>query len=260
MSEAPEPTSLQLEQIAAGERVGVADVAALAALRASNAQILADYPPPRVAAEVHRRVALREAEVRRAAQRRRVVWFGLPTVAAAAVVIVALRPGAPDVVPPGSPVVEDMSDASDTRIKGLAPHLKIHRQRGDGAELLRAPARARAGDVLQVSYVAAGATDGVVVSLDGAGVATLHYPASPTGSTALQQGGAIRLGRAYELDAAPTFERFMFVTANGPIDPPQVLAAAEALARQPDADSRSLGLPASWTQSSFLILKSKESP
>ena len=256
MSETPKPSSLQLEQLAAGERDGVADAEALAALRASNAEILAAYPPQQVATEVRRRLALRRVAASSSRPQRRVLWLGLPTLAAAAVVLVVVWPGPPDAVTPEPPVLRDTSPATTgDRVKGLAPHLRIHRQAGDSAELLRAPARALAGDVLQVSYVAAGASDGVVVSLDGAGAVTLHHPTSTAGSTALQQDGAIRLGRAYELDDAPAFERFVFVTANAPIDPRQVVAAAEALMRQPDPASGRLALPERWAQSSFLIKK-----
>ncbi|MDC0722115.1 hypothetical protein [Nannocystis bainbridge] len=249
--------ALHLEQIAAGERAGVVDEAELAALRASDAAILAAHPAAAVAAEVERRAGRRIAEAR--ANRQRMVWFGLPTaVAAAAVAIVMLRPGDP-AAPSGEPsVLGDMSqgEAGDgVRIKGLASHLVIHRQVGEVAEPLRAPARAGAGDVLQVSYVAAGATHGVVASLDGAGVVTLHFPGEPGGSTALRQGGAVRLAQAYELDAAPNFERFVFVTANGPLDASRVVAELKTIAAFTDATTRPLQLPAGWAQSSFLVEK-----
>lgn len=243
--------SLRVEQIAAGERVGAVDAGELAALRGSDAEILAAYPPAAVAAEVRRRAASRGGS-----PARRAIWLGLPAVAAAGLLVV-LRPWAPetrDVSEP--PVLGDMGDSGgDTRIKGLVPHLVLHRQVGADTEQLRAPARAGAGDVLQVSYVAAGASHGVIVSLDGAGVVTLHHPRTDPGATGLQQGGAVRLGQAYELDAAPGFERFVFVTAAGPIDAAQVVAAAQALAGRPEAARAPLRLPAAWQQSSFFVEK-----
>ncbi|MFY0538023.1 hypothetical protein [Nannocystis pusilla] len=251
--------ALHVEEIAAGERVGAIDEAELAALRASNAAILAAHPSAAVAAEVGRRADQRMAEARAHRQRHAAWWFGLPTVAAAAAVaIVMLRPGDPEAPGVEPSVLGDMSQGETpdgVRIKGLASHLVLHRQVGEAAEQLRAPARAGAGDVLQVSYVAAGATHGVVASLDGAGVVTLHFPAEAGGSTLLRQGGAIRLAQSYELDAAPNFERFVFVTADAPIDASRVVAALKTVAPFTDAPTRPLALPASWAQSSFLVEK-----
>lgn len=254
--------ALQLERLALGElpegqraatvaRLGEAGEAELAALRASNAEILAEHPAARVGAEVRRRAALRRAPARRA------VWYGLPAVAAAAVVVVVLWPeGQVNVPAPGGEAGGFVpAEPGETRIKGLEPHLLLHRQVDDHAEQLQEPAQARAQDVLQVSYVAAGAAHGVIASLDGGGVVTLHFPGAPTGSTALAAEGAVRLGQAYELDDAPEFERFVFVTAAAPLDPARVQEALRALAGAPDAATRPLALPPTWQQRSFLVRK-----
>ena len=254
--------ALRLEQLALGElpeaqraaiaaRLGAAGEAELAALRASSAEILADHPPARVAAEVRRRAALRRAPARRA------VWYGLPAVAAAAVVIVVMWPeGQVSVPTPGGEAGGFVpAEPGETRIKGLEPHLVLHRQVDDHAEQLQEPAQARAQDVLQVSYIAAGATHGVIASLDGGGVVTLHFPGAPGGSTALQAEGAVRLAQSYELDDAPAFERFVFVTAQAPLDPARVEEALRALAGASDAATRPLALPPAWQQRSFLVRK-----
>ena len=273
MSEAQRPKeagskvpALQLERLALGElpegeraailaRLGDRGEAELAALRASNAEILAEHPAGRVAAEVRRRAALRRAPARRA------VWYGLPAVAAAAVVIVVLWPEGQVAIPvdpvgeaSGGPVFVP-GEPGETRIKGLVPRLVLHRQVGDEAEPLQEPAQAGPQDVLQVSYVAAGAAHGAIASLDGRGVVTLHFPADPSGSTALAQQGAVRLAQAYELDDAPAFERFVFVTAAAPLDPARVQEALRALAGAPDAATRPLALPEGWREHSFLVRK-----
>ena len=51
-----------------------------------------------------------------------------------------------------------------------------------------------------------------LVSIDGRGVATLHFP-DDVDPTALAHGGAMALDHSYELDDAPGFERFLRVTA-----------------------------------------------
>lgn len=247
-------SELPLERLALGE-LSPAEQAALkrrlgdleprlAALQASNAEILAAHPPARVRAELERRLTPRP--------RPRVIWLALP-LAAAAVAAVMLWP---------DPVVEAplvasrvVADPGETRIKGQAPHLVLHRQEGDRTVQLAEPAQARAHDRLQVSYVAAGASHGVVLSIDGDGVVTLHHPAGPDATTSLQQTGAVALPQSYELDAAPGFERFVFVTAATPLDPARVLAAAQLLATSPAARSAPLALPATWQQHSFLLSK-----
>lgn len=233
-------------------RLGDAADVEIAALRADDAAILATYPPARIRAEVERRAAVGRTSSRP------LVWFGAPALAAAAIVLLVLnRPGDDPALAPGdgTGAFVPAADPGTTRIKGLEPHLVLHRQDGAAAVQLQEPAEARAADVLQVSYVAAGAAHGVVVSLDGGGLVTLHFPVDPADSTALAQGGAVRLAQAYELDAAPGFERFVLVTAAAPIDPARVVAAAHDLSRETDASTRPLALPEGWQQASFLVRK-----
>ncbi|MFP2913278.1 ActD protein, partial [Pyxidicoccus sp. 3LFB2] len=123
-------------------------------------------------------------------------------------------------------------------------------------EQLEDRARARRGDVLQVSYVSGGRAHGVLVSVDGRGAVTLHHPATLSGSTALTPGETAALGHAYELDDAPEFERFLFVTAEEPLDVASVLEAARTLASQPsEARTLPLPLPGTLVQTSFTLEK-----
>lgn len=259
MSEPRRVPELHREQLALGELAPERreallarpeTAAELAVLRAADAEILAEHPPARVLAEVRRRAA--------AMPRRAPTWalWLTPTLAAAAVAALVLTRPVED-VPKDSLVARRAlaEDPGETRIKGLAPHLLVHRQEGERAVPLAEPAQARAHDRLQLSYVAAGARHGVVLSIDGNGVVTLHAPTSPSGSTALQQDGAVALPQSYELDAAPGFERFILVTAAGPIDVAAVERAARALAGAPEAASAPLELPPGWQQRSFLVRK-----
>lgn len=259
MSQEREVPELQREQLALDE-LSPAQRAALlqrpdtearlAALRASNAEILAAHPPAVVLAEVRRRAARH-----RAARTTPALWLVPGFAVAAAAAAFVLWPAVD--VPKDSLVASHVRapDAGETRIKGLEPHLLVHRQEGEHAVLLVEPARARAHDRLQLSVVAAGARHGVVLSIDGSGVVTLHAPDRAGGSTALQQDGAVRLPSSYELDAAPGFERFILVTADQPLDVARIEQAARAVAGAPDAASRPLALPDGWRQRSFLVEK-----
>lgn len=148
-------------------------------------------------------------------------------------------------------------DDDPVRIKGLRPHLRLHRRSRGGIEELRDGDVARAGDLVQISYVAAGNRNGVVVSLDGGGQVTLHHPARPDDPATLVARGEHALDHAYELDDARGYERFVLVTAGDePLAPATVLAAARDLALRGRAARHSpLPLPARWQQSSILLHK-----
>ncbi|WIG96821.1 ActD protein [Myxococcus sp. SDU36] len=230
--------------------------ARLARLDADSRQTLERHPPAAVAAEVSRRE--HQALARAAAARRgdSQGWHGLslsiPVAASLALLFMSAPEAQPE--PPESPV--PLIVMLDTvRIKG-GPRLRVHRQGAGEPELLGEQARARRGDVLQLSYVPGGSRHGVVVSVDGRGAVTLHHPSTLTGSTELGPGEAVPLAHSYELDDAPDFERFLFVTSEAPLEVASVLEAARALARQPsDARTLPLPLPDTLGQTSFTLEK-----
>lgn len=214
----------------------------LARLRASNQDILGTLPPKKIAAEINRRLALTRSKAQSRPARSR-AWVLAPALAAAAAilfwVILPLESG------PGVGL-------QTTRVKG-SPGLIIYRKVPQGVEELGRGSRVRPGDVLQVSYRASGAADGVIISVDGRGAVTLHFPASPADSTALNGEGAQALSYAYELDDAPDFERFFFVTSDLPIEIETVLSAGRALGAEM---KKNLILPDGLHQVDFLLSKS----
>ena len=148
----------------------------------------------------------------------------------------------------------------ETRLKGARPHLVVHRQTAGGAETLGAGDPARAGDVLQVGYVAApprgGATYGVILSIDGRGTVTLHHPSGEGPASRLEGEGERLLGHAYRLDDAPGYERFFLVTSPRPFRVSAALEAARKLAVSPrGARLADLELPRGLVQGSLLLVK-----
>ncbi|MCB9755808.1 MAG: hypothetical protein H6713_38245 [Myxococcales bacterium] len=255
--------------------------ARLDALQRSNEEILGFHPPERAARVIERRLADARGARSRAGFARG--WLAAPAVAAALAVALWVQlgdDGAGTLTPPSPEVVADSSAARDssahavndaageprqtgvepTRLKGQDPRLVVHRKRGEHTEELAAGAAVDAGDVLQVSYVAAGQRRGVILSIDGRGAVTLHYPEDAGGSTTLRREGAVPLAHAYELDDAPDFERFIFVTAEDPdveLRVDEITRAARAVAEDPArAREASLELPAGARQQSFLVQKS----
>jgi hypothetical protein len=154
--------------------------------------------------------------------------------------------------------VAQPTQAETERAKGLAPSLRVYRRRADGPQLLADGQRVEAGDVLQLGYVAPGMSHAVLLSLDGRGQVTLHWPASKEASTQLSKEaqGEQLLPTAYELDDAPRFERFVLITARRSLHVPELLRAARDLARQgAQARSAPLLLPVHTEQVSVWLDK-----
>jgi hypothetical protein len=159
--------------------------------------------------------------------------------------------------------IESLAD--NTRIKGKQTidmsksQLLIHRKCKDRIELLKNGAQGKAGDLLQLAYVAAKELYGVILSIDGNGNVTLHFPDETNKSTSLKQNKKVLLPNAIELDNAPAFERFFFITSGSQINVDFILKKAEKLARYPEKIKRdNIDLPKSINQYSITILKSEQ--
>jgi hypothetical protein len=224
----------------------------IAALSDDSAAELARNPAGPAVAEIEARIA---AERRRRAERkrrRRIALLGLATSAAAVVVVARLGVERTAVVAPPPP----RSVPDDVRDKG-APRLMAFRQAGERVELLDQDAVVRAGDLIQLRYNAGGQGYGMIASVDGAGVVTLHFPLSedaPPAATAVARK-TTALPHAWALDDAPSFERFFFVTANDPVDVQQTLGALRTFARRDDSATAWPELPAGLHQWSLRLRK-----
>lgn len=178
--------------------------------------------------------------------------YGVPVLTAALIImfVVLLRDGT-------APVQnrikgEDAVDFTKTQIL-------IYRQNRNQVELLNNGDKAGSGDLIQLGYIPAGKTYGVIFSIDGNGVVTLHYPERADGSTFLNQEKKNLLASAYELDNAPDFERFFFVTAEKEIDVQKIIIQAEELAGSTQlSKTTDLDLPESYQQFSVLLKKEKK--
>ena len=229
-------------------------------LKASNAEILAMYPPRAMAAEIERKLSARgPVSGKESGPGRSKRWLLAAPAAAAALLVLAIvlfNPGE-DPGPGGRQVLTE-----GIRIKGeegidlSRPQIIIYRKNGTTAEVLQNGDTALAGDLLQLAYVSAGKEFGMIFSLDGNGVITLHYPAEPGGTTALGTDDKVLLANAYELDDAPDFERFFFVAAAQPIHVAAVLEQAAALRNSPSSGRRGgLALDEGHIQFSMLLEK-----
>jgi hypothetical protein len=235
----------QAAQVRARLEAEEGGLARLEALAKDDAALRAVHPPGPVLAEIRRRAGA-PAPRREASRRIFLLLPALAGVAAAALLVVKLG-----VVQPGQGGRHETE-----QLKGNGPRLVAARERpGLEAEPLPSGTRARAGDVLQLSYLSAGRPYGVVLSIDGRGTVTRHWPESGDGAAPLEARGAVPLAHAYILDDAPTFERFFLVTGNTAFAVQVPLEAARHLAASGAARTAPLGLPAGLEQTTLLLEK-----
>jgi hypothetical protein len=248
---------LPREDAAEVDRAAAADArvrAALTDLEGSNRDILARYPAPSFKARLFDRLEDRTSPAPK--------WprWAVPVSAAAALVLALLWIG-PQFRRPTGDLAPGLGGENDL-VKGDAAldltrtQLLVYKKTGELAKRVADGSVAGPGAILQLAYVTASERFGVILSIDGRGEVTRHFPVDAGGSTALSLRQRVLLPAALELDDAPGFERFFLITSSSPIDVGTVLDKAQALARDPVAAERAdLDLPVRLKQTSVLILK-----
>jgi len=150
----------------------------------------------------------------------------------------------------------DMDTSETVRLKGNIPSLYIYRGNSANAELLNNNSLVKEKDLLQISYDSAGTKYGVIFSIDGRGTVTLHFPDNVYSNTRLDYGGKIYLPFSYELDNAPFFERFFFISSDSEIDASLIMENAGRIAK--GNKSEMLILPQEFKQQSIILFKEEE--
>lgn len=223
MTPKPSVPDLLLEQLHLGEldARGAAEVRAalgeqarqeLARLTTADAADLAQYPPELIVPRLTARIP----------SRRRVWPVLLPTLAAAAAGVWWMaRPAT---------IVDPLAVTPIETVRAKGPNTPVlHILKEGGVEPLAPDTQVNAGTRIQLRFAPKGARHALIVSVDGRGVPTLHWPDAPSASTAVPPGvQRITVGHAYELDDAPKFERFHLITADEPLQPAAVLQALES--------------------------------
>jgi hypothetical protein len=227
----------------------------LDALRRSDDDIRVSYPGERFAETIRTRLDGRERARSPAPRRAAMYWIVPLTVAAAtvALVLVIARTTSPPL--PGFGHTRTGPTDMD-RIKGLAPALRVYRKTSTSTEMLADGAFAHEGDVVRVGYEAAGRPYGLILSIDGRGGVTRHLPTTGDLAARLEPSSTVLLDQSYELDDAPRWERFFFITGMSRFALAPVLEAAEqASANRRDRPATDLALPYGLEQSIFSLQK-----
>jgi len=103
-------------------------------------------------------------------------------------------------------------DDNGTRIKGLEARMEVWKKSGEAVVQMENLGEAHEGDELQLRYLVPEKCYGLLFSMDGNGVLTVHL-GNGAGSVALEPGNMVTLPFAYKLDSAPKFEKFFFMTS-----------------------------------------------
>jgi len=115
----------------------------------------------------------------------------------------------------------DIPTGYQNRIKGDG--LAVYIKENGKIRLLHDGEKVKEGDVIE-SRFRSGKSYGVLISIDGRKNVTLHFPPNENSSTSLKKKYPTR---AYMLDDAPEFERFIFVTSDKPIDVKNIILQVE---------------------------------
>src|SRR5262245_1850946 len=177
----------------------------LDALQQSDDQMHASNRLELIATGVGDRLAARQGTTAGAASTAPIRRWAMPVLVAAGILLAIVLPRLTSA--PG----ED-----EERIKGFQASLALFRRVGAGSETLADGAVARQGDLIRVGYRAAGRRYGMILSIDGRGHVTVHLPDRGERAVPLHHEPTVLLDQAYELDDAPRWERFYFVTADQP--------------------------------------------
>ena len=93
--------------------------------------------------------------------------------------------------------------------------IRLFKKTTDQPQLLYSGSVALEGDEVQIQYTTR-RPYGVILSVDGRGVVSQHFPDSDTNNTRIETGTHV-LPFAFELDDAPGYEMFFFLSSDTPI-------------------------------------------
>ena len=202
---------LVLEQLFLHEKnadTGPDTDALMETIRVSNSEVLRSYPAEDMKAAIEAKINAKKAPLKIIPQNRfaymKIVSYAAAVCCIVLVSMVTIRTnsGTGSLSPGG--ITE--------RIKGNGPRLFVYKKDGEKAVLLNSKTPVARNDVVQLSYFSGGDPFGAILSVDGNGVLTQHFPDSGDATAALATGGEVSLDFSYKLDDAPKFERFIFIT------------------------------------------------
>ena len=223
-------------------------------LKDSNAEILFNHPPHKIAAGISARLEKKKKfSIKDLISRKLVSQIATGAAALTLITIAIINPASPG---------KSAGDGNNT--KGITPKLEIYRDESEDGNsifrLLEDKATVHNNDLIQLSYRPAGKPYGIIFSIDGTGTVNSYYPQYFSDqANALEKGGKITLDFSLRLDDAPLFEKFFFITSEEEFSPAEIEEIAEKFAADQDrVTSSDLPLPSKYEQYSITFYKEEK--
>lgn|SRR5574344_63647 len=157
------------------------------------------------------------------------------------------------------------SAIDEARVKGSASkntvtakqQLIVYRYESGNAIALKNGTKVSEGDLIQICYAVPHAMYGMIISIDGNGTITQHYPQDKEEAVLLSSDkDAVPLTDSYQLDDAPAYERFIFVTSDKPFTMRALeIGVSKMNRKQAEKDSLKEFLPKDATINSIVLRK-----
>lgn len=111
--------------------------------------------------------------------------------------------------------------------KGTESRMLLYLKEDGESRVVRSGEKLKQGDRLRIAYFSGEAPYGVLLSIDGRGAVTLHFPDNANQLPLITTGEESLLDFSYELDDAPFFEKFYFITSANSFNAGLVVSRAE---------------------------------
>jgi hypothetical protein len=212
----------------------------------SNERFYEEYPHHNLVPVIQDKI---DSDIREKKQKKILfLWLG-PALAMALVVLFVF-------------ILPDNQLTDSTRIKGRSsspantgPKIFLFRKLGDRIEELKEGSKTHPGELLQIAYLVRKQKYGIIFSIDGDGMLTRHFPEEGQLDTLLVRDQRHFLTQAYELDNAPEFERFYFLSSKEKIDMKTIFAKINNKEMVSKENRVIRGLDPKIALTSFLIVK-----
>lgn len=218
----------------------------IGALERENGDFLARHPSL-ASLPARKETRTPVATAARRTRRLRRIWPALvPAMAAMFAVIILNQP------------TEDMSlpETDGIRVKGGDDALLVYQEAGPGkARQLEDGNTVSEHDRIQLGFRSASGVHAAIISVDGRGAVTLHWPEAQDDPTGVNKGQLRLLAKSYILDDAPQFERFYLFISENPISTGKIIAELKSLARDVDRIRNLRAIPGLALKQLSLLLR-----
>ncbi len=115
--------------------------------------------------------------------------------------------------------------------------------------------QANENDSIQIAYIVSTSCYGLILSIDGNGSVTNHFPLHSVYAGKLQTGRKIFLKTGFTLDNAPYYERFFLITSKNEFKISTIINNAKQIQKGSLTNIKGLPLHKQFKQYTIIVLK-----